>query len=587
MKKKIVGLMLGTLLGLEFVTPIAPFANHVDAKVVDVTSAKKKEVGKGTTNHELGQFANVQKNQVKSQLVRANITPTAETPRTDFIDVSSWNSWMTQSDYNELKRQGVKGAVVKLTEGVNYLNPYAAQQISYAKNAGMVVSTYHFSRFKSNAEAVKEADFYANAAKNLGLPGYTIMVNDAEDQDLLAKNADPTQTSIAFVNQLKAKGYPHVRHYSSSSWIGDDVKPLEPKYLGGMVNFWVANYPSKPLLSSLVSPESAAWQWGSTIVFPGLTKANVLDVNMDYTGYFTGAKDYKSIYFMSNPGKIGFRKETSVYKDQSLKTVVRKSAEGSVATVVEVIKNQSAETSVMKLSTGEYITGNREYSAKFLANTSNYYTNLKTGQKLAVKKGTQLAYGNTSFTGTKTSYVTGTVLTVKGISYSYSGIPQIKLSNNKYITANKTYVTTVTSKISGYNTKPRPAVGAKKAIYVYSDVDLKKKKKVFKKGWVYKSSGIVYSKDGYPRYKVSGGYVTANNIYAQPIYSISGHQTTTKTYTAKTSFNVYSSTDLTKKKAKYKKGTKVKMSGLTFGKTGYLRFKVNGGYVSSSKDLWK
>lgn len=57
-------------------------------------------------------------------------------PRKDAVDIASYQSWMTQADFNSLKTSGVKSIVVKLTEGTNYTNPYAANQIKMAQNAG-------------------------------------------------------------------------------------------------------------------------------------------------------------------------------------------------------------------------------------------------------------------------------------------------------------------------------------------------------------------------------------------------------------------------------------------------------------------
>lgn len=39
------------------------------------------------------------------------------TPRMDFVDVSSWNGRLTTADFDKMKQHGVKGVVVKLTEG--------------------------------------------------------------------------------------------------------------------------------------------------------------------------------------------------------------------------------------------------------------------------------------------------------------------------------------------------------------------------------------------------------------------------------------------------------------------------------------
>ncbi|MGX7274413.1 GH25 family lysozyme [Enterococcus haemoperoxidus] len=40
---------------------------------------------------------------------------------------------------------GIKGVVVKLTEGTTYKKTLAPSQVNIAKKAGLTVSTYHFS----------------------------------------------------------------------------------------------------------------------------------------------------------------------------------------------------------------------------------------------------------------------------------------------------------------------------------------------------------------------------------------------------------------------------------------------------------
>lgn len=59
-------------------------------------------------------------------------------PRTDFIDVSSHQGNISVAEYNNLKKYGVSGVVVKLTESTSYRNPYAKNQIDNAKAAGLI-----------------------------------------------------------------------------------------------------------------------------------------------------------------------------------------------------------------------------------------------------------------------------------------------------------------------------------------------------------------------------------------------------------------------------------------------------------------
>ena len=212
-------------------------------------------------------------------------------PSRDVVDIASWQSWMTQNDFNLLKQQGIKAICVKITEGTSYKNPYAANQIKMARNAGLIVSVYHYSRFSSNAGAISEANFFAKTANELGLSKGTLMVNDAEDGDMQPKKVDLTITCNTFAEQLKNNGFKNVLHYASASWVGVGNVSLEYDKMGGINNFWIAQYDyAKPSSSNLKwRDKGGAWQYSSNMILAGGSKSEFLDVSIDYKGRFTGA----------------------------------------------------------------------------------------------------------------------------------------------------------------------------------------------------------------------------------------------------------------------------------------------------------
>ncbi|MEG2563505.1 MAG: GH25 family lysozyme, partial [Lactococcus sp.] len=149
-------------------------------------------------------------------------------PRKDAVDIASWQDWMTQSDFNQLKAQGVKTVIVKLTESTTYINPAAKAQIQMAKNAGLTVAVYHFSHFSESGKTAQatvnntaraEANFFANVAKQYGLSTSTVMINDAEyvpkDSVGTMPYWDWTVASQNFADQLKKQGFATTRHYAS------------------------------------------------------------------------------------------------------------------------------------------------------------------------------------------------------------------------------------------------------------------------------------------------------------------------------------------------------------------------------------
>lgn len=213
-------------------------------------------------------------------------------PNRDAVDISSYQSWMTQSDFNSLKSSGVKTIVIKLTEGTSYKNPYAAQFISYAKNAGLNIAAYHYATFgttytsQTDADnaAVAEANYFANTAKELGLPSSTVMIEDAEEGGL--PYWDWTEASLKFSAQLRSNGFTSPKYYTSKSWATDGYQ-MEPSKLGAK-NMWVAQYLyGKPSASNLQNTSYGAWQYSSQMYFTNISQSKPVDVSVDYSNFFT------------------------------------------------------------------------------------------------------------------------------------------------------------------------------------------------------------------------------------------------------------------------------------------------------------
>ncbi|HDT7984186.1 TPA: SH3-like domain-containing protein, partial [Enterococcus faecalis] len=219
----------------------------------------------------------------------------ANRPPKNFIDVSSWNGSLSVANYQTMKSYGIGGVVVKMTEATTYQNPERFAQVQNANAVGIKVSAYHYSHFTTKDQAIKEANYFADTAINTGLPKDTLMVNDAEEGSM--NNGQLTANSIAFANQLKARGFTNVLHYSMAAWFTEGV--LSPTQLG-TENIWIAQYPFEPTADQLWHKNEgyAAWQWSSLLTIPGVDiGVGVFDINADYTGRFTssGGKQYDVI----------------------------------------------------------------------------------------------------------------------------------------------------------------------------------------------------------------------------------------------------------------------------------------------------
>ncbi|NQP17959.1 hypothetical protein HO932_11355 [Streptococcus suis] len=211
-----------------------------------------------------------------------------EIPR--FIDVSSHNGTLSVADYKTLAANGISGVVVKLSEAVSYLNPYAEGQVKNALAAGLKVSVYHYSHFTSKEEAKAEAQYFVAAAKKLGLPTSTLMVNDIEEY---ATRKNINDNMKAWEEEMRRLGYSNLIHYTGASWLDDNslgvVGPIQTSQFG-MTNFWVAQYPYSTMtpaqaMSMSLHARTAAWQYTSKAeLLPG---RSFFDVNLDYTNRFT------------------------------------------------------------------------------------------------------------------------------------------------------------------------------------------------------------------------------------------------------------------------------------------------------------
>lgn len=217
----------------------------------------------------------------------------AATPSVDFIDVSHHNAekGLPLAFYQTVKKSGVKGVVVKVSENKGYLDPSASVNIANAKASGMVVSAYHFARYTSVASAQAEAKWFDAQLKKVGFDktkdGYVVV--DVEATNLSPSPVMLTVYTNAFINEMKALGYSKVDLYSGSAFYNGR---LVPKDLD-VDKPWLARYPLYPETGQPTpnfSNGKGAWQWASDYVFNGMRSYGKFDVSVDYAGKYTTVK---------------------------------------------------------------------------------------------------------------------------------------------------------------------------------------------------------------------------------------------------------------------------------------------------------
>ena len=147
------------------------------------------------------------------------------------VDTSSFQS-DSLSFFNGLKSHDVSGAMVKLSEGVKYTSPKAANQIANAYKAYGVVGVYHFWHYGTN-----EAQYFLDKVKKMGLDKTTWLALDVEAPDLPQKC---TAGINKFLGYLYANGYHNLMVYGSASWFKEGR--IKQANLHKYAKLWVAAY---------------------------------------------------------------------------------------------------------------------------------------------------------------------------------------------------------------------------------------------------------------------------------------------------------------------------------------------------------
>lgn len=188
------------------------------------------------------------------QLENSGGNTPAWTSGSKFIDLSSNNGSQAQSWYDSLYQSGVKGLMIKLTEGSEagsaYLNPLFDEQKSRGIAAGMkFIGAHHYLLAVSVADAQAEAHWFLDKLKAKGIPTSAVVSCDVEDGSLTKDKAALTAEVDAFNKVLSDAGYVNTCDYSSASWFSSRFDS-HAKYK------WVASWgaSSKPAIAD-------AWQY--------------------------------------------------------------------------------------------------------------------------------------------------------------------------------------------------------------------------------------------------------------------------------------------------------------------------------------
>ena len=156
------------------------------------------------------------------------------------VDVAVYQS----TSMSAYKHAGARQAIVKITEGLGYINPKAGAQVKSAHNNHMYLHAYHFATFGNNVERAKaEAKFFVSRAKKLNISKKRYLWLDWEtgDGNVVINSAySNTKAILAFMKVCNSSGY-KVGLYSGAYILRQyvDTAKIVKKY-GACL--WVASY---------------------------------------------------------------------------------------------------------------------------------------------------------------------------------------------------------------------------------------------------------------------------------------------------------------------------------------------------------
>lgn len=153
------------------------------------------------------------------------------------VDVANWQG--STVDY-----PNAKFALVKVTEGTNYINPKASAQIKSAKANGLLTGAYFYANHcASVSRAREEAKFAVAKAKAFGVPLGSYLADDFEQGDgnsVTGYTSSNTDAVLAAMAVIKEAGYKPLC-YANASVLRNNLSASRIVKIYGTC-LWVASY---------------------------------------------------------------------------------------------------------------------------------------------------------------------------------------------------------------------------------------------------------------------------------------------------------------------------------------------------------
>lgn len=178
------------------------------------------------------------------------------------IDIASYQGVST--DWTAVAGNNITFVSVKLTEGNDYTNPYAASQVDGARSVGIAAGGYHFARPGDvSAQVTHFADQLA--ARGLLGPGSLWPMLDMEDPAI----GDPDAFVSAFADLLRARtGVAGLLVYANLDWYTHVLSP--DRWASDTVRLWVAQFNGDPGNPDFAHAQLVLHQHSSQGTVPGI-----------------------------------------------------------------------------------------------------------------------------------------------------------------------------------------------------------------------------------------------------------------------------------------------------------------------------
>ena len=190
------------------------------------------------------------------------------------IDVSDWQGSI---DWAKVKADGVVGAIIRYSDGIDTLDKRFAENMKNAKANGLHIGSYLFSRAKTKAEAEKEAEVLFNACKPYA-PDMPLYI----DLEVATLKSYANTVAQAFLNKMvKLGGRGGV--YANLNWWNNYLVDTANNYSSNP--FWIAQY--NDTMDYKPASKMGMWQYSSSGRVNGIS-GNV-DMNHCYRAYWEDA----------------------------------------------------------------------------------------------------------------------------------------------------------------------------------------------------------------------------------------------------------------------------------------------------------